>query len=403
MCKDIKPLIINNTDDEQEEEEEKEITSSTLQSNDPRLKTKLAVIGYMRRNFKDFAYIIPKEIIPIIILFAEFPWNITWKITDSLIKECMDLLSEEVDMDNYKPQRIIGSPLIITFHGHKFKYEPVLTKSWKLSEKDTFKIGLNRYVSWDDNPATTEHKELKFWLEQFRVYNNNKWHKIASIEPHNGNVGSYWFPLVHIDELKTMKELIFNFELLELYVCTDYPSGYETFLLSRLDGKIIGGHHYYKSDICMKSKVDYTWDISKFELDLMKNNPDGKAYKFASKNFDLINENWFLCVKPRENGKCEIGLRLVKTPHNVHMIECDVRLKVGDMEEIVFKDRKFTVLKSKGWAWKNFGETDKFFDGKEELRITIDIEIKKVWSGSDWCADSEKDVSRTEWPRFNVC
>lgn len=404
LCKDIKPLIINNTDDidDEEEQEAKQMSSIPLQSNDPRLKTKLAVIGYMKRNFKDFAYIIPSEIIPIIILFAELPWNITWKITDSLIKECMELLSEEVDLDDYKPQRIIGPSLIMSFNGHKFKYEATLTKSWKLAEKDTFKIGINRYVSWDDNPPVQEHKELKFWLEQFRVYNNNKWQKIASIEPHSSNVGNFWLPLAHIDDIKNMKELIFNFEPLELYVCTDYPAGYERFLLSRLDGKVVGGQHYYKGDIAIKSRCKYTWDIDKFEVNLMSNTGDSKAYKFASKNFDLINENWFLCMKPRENGKCEIGLRLVKTPYNVHMIECDVILKVDDMEEIVFKARKFTVLRSKGWLWQNFGETDEFFDGKQDMRITIDIDIKKVWSGTDWFSDSDTDIARDEWYRYNV-
>ena len=401
---------------------------------DPRLKYKLCVYGYIRENFKEFEYIIPSEIFPIIILFADNPLNITWKITPELIEQCAILLSptplklpkspksnqfclssdtsapdsSETDDDTevtqqQRPIRILGPAITITFHQHSFKYQVHLMKS---PQEKGLKIGLIRYLieneeeqKQNEDPRQAQYKEFKFWLEQYRVYKstdrrNPKWHKIAGLEGHNRNTDSYWLPMIGIEELKTMKELIFNFEPLKLTMCSQLD-----FIKSKLLNIDCNAMYYHRKDLYIKSRNHYKWDIDYQTLELMRNTDDGKIFKFASKNFDLVHENWYLCIKPRENGEVQIGLRLVKKPYNIYMIECNVELKVDEVSDGIHY-HEFTVLKSSGWLWRPFGKTEKFFfDGRDSLQIEVDIQINNVWRGVHCCSEQ---LPRQEWRKYHV-
>ena len=430
---------------------------------DPRLKYKLCVFGYIRENFKEFEYIIPSEIFPIIILFADNPLNITWKITPDLIKQCNYLLSpnkytslyspqssstyylssdtscpESSDTDDgshstqvthrtqkqtkqqhqqqQRPVRILGPAITITFHGHSFKYQVHLMKA---PQDKGLKIGLIRYLiandeeqkqqkqqnnkNKNDDPREAPYKEFKFWLEQYRVYKSTKdingklvpkWHKIAGLEGHNRNTDSYWLPQICMDELKTMKEIIFNFEPLKLTMCSQLD-----FIKSKLLNLETNAIYYHRKDLYIKSRNYYKWIIDEATLELMKRTDDGKIYKFASKNFDIVHENWYLCIKPRENGEVQIGLRLVKKPYNIYMIDCIVEFKVdGITDGRCYQE--FTVLKSSGWLWRPFGKTERFFfDGRKSLQIECDIKIRNVWRGVHCC--SEK-LPKSEWRKYHV-
>ena len=387
--------------------------ANKLNSNDPRFEHKLCVFGYIRENFKEFEYIIPTAIIKDIILFSD-PSSIIWKINQELIDKCINLIEKErtylinPEKQNFKT-RILGPFIIISFHGFKFKYQCHLQGC---DTGDTLKIGLLRFLDIDfdingnnDNNNNDnddqQYKELKFWLEHYRINKNNSWRKIVGIEGHNRNSDSYWLPFITINDLKNMKEIIFNIDPLRLTITSQID-----FIRSKLLHLEPNATYYYRKDIYIKKKVEYIWNINYDTLQIIKNSDNGQEYKFASKNFDLINKNWYICIKPRHNEQVEVGLRLVKIPYNVWCIKCKIKLLIDNEIEndnnnnnhIYYQE--FTRLKSSGWLWKKLGKTKEFFNqNRKKIKICAKINIIKAYQGNHNCG---KLLSQNEWKQHNI-